>query len=686
VSPFSLRSSQNSSSAARLLPQLAQCSLTACVLLTLWLDMSGCSGTPTQSPILSAVASATESALPSPSPSPMAYLPPLQYFLSPRSQLVSVSAADVDDDGIEETIVLYRDGDRPGAAIRGFVAEPPTESTPTPQSTTDGPNFSDVYWLGGGEAAELFHAGEPGMLVADINSDGRSELLLQGGWDEEASVVHVFQWNGAAYTSLLTFQAKGDILSDVSGAGTLRFTALQPVFPRSGIVTYSSAEWDHSRYLVQHRTTWESEPSGAAAYPEAAVVNFYEALAAHDWTTAYALLGHTLQSEIAASALAERGASLPGLLLGQLRLTELSATTARAEVDLTWSDPDSGRRREQNGDIWDLSRQDAGWRLQRLNGTPSPAEWRTFTADDGLAENRVTDLMLDDRGRLWMACGDSGITLWAGSYWTALHGQDQGLPSDTVRDMLLDGSGRFWFATPAGLASYDGLRWVTYTTADGLPNDAASGLALDRQGRVWAATQQGAAYFDAQQWHSAAFPTEATSSHVTALAFSEDGVRWLGLASASPEAQEPLLARSDNAGWRLFGAADGFVGNRVTALSFGSDGTLWAATASDSAQGGSLGAWTGQGWHMSTSFGPLVDAAVYDIAFDASGAVWIGTAQGAAYSAEPGSDSWTIPQGSANGPVWSVLVAPEGDVYFGTDRGLTRFREGVPLQVIGGGQ
>jgi hypothetical protein len=616
-------------------------------------------------------------------PTPMPFLPPLHYFLSPRSQLVHAQAVDTDDDGVEETLLLYRDSDRVDAFIRGLIAEPPTPQTPTPTPSDDAIALPDVYWLGTGAAVELFQKSWDGLSVQDINGDGKSEILLQGHWDDETSAVHVFQWDGQRYNTLLSFRARGELSVSSSGGQTV-FESLERSFPRSSIITRGSARWIDGRYQVLHDTTWEADALREATYPEAALLHTYEAFAQGDAATARLWWSDDLRAQVDEETLVERLMRMPSLRLERLELLEETESAAEAAVTLRWTDPASGSIERSGSEYWELIRQAEGWRLHRLNNTPREAEWRTFTTDDGLSDDLVRDLLLDDTGRLWIAGGDQGLTLWDGQYWIELHQQPDGLASDSVRELHLDPLNRFWFGTSAGITFYDGARWITYTTADGLPGDEVNAIASDAEGNVWAGTTHGAASFDGETWIPLDMPEELAAMEVSAVAVEQEGALWLGL--AAPRTGAVLLARLEDDDWERFGTQDGLVGQRISALHTAPDGTLLAAIAGAPGMGGGLAMWTGEQWRVQTAFDGLSGASVYDISVDSAGGIWLATSLGAAYGFGPSWQALTATHGLASDTVYSVLATPGGEVYFGTADGLTRFRDAVARQVIGGGQ
>ena len=655
------------------------------VMVTVAVLLAACPQQASPTPVVGTAAPAATSIATRPVPvsTPLPYMPPLQYFISSQAKVLHIAAADTDDDGTVETLVLYRDNSRPGSSIRGLIAEPPTVQTPTPSPSSDTISLPDVYWLGSGAAQELFRESWEGLRVEDINGDGLSELLLEGRMDADTSAVHVFQWDGQGYAPLLSFETRGQLsISEIEEV--VRFDSVERPVLRSPIVTLGSAAWADGRYLVSHDTTWESDVPSGAPNPEVALLHYYDSLAKGDIEAARDWLSGTLRDQLAAEDLAERLKWLPDLRLETLELLEETSSAARVMVTLRWTDPLSGETVLSRSEEWSLLLEAGGWRLDRLNGTPLEPEWRSYNTEDGLTDNLVTDLLIDHQARLWMACGDSGVVLWDGTYWSPIREQEDGLSSDTVHAQLLDGQNRHWFATAAGVTVYDGLRWITYTAAEGLPDDMVFALTADEQGQVWAGTRRGAALFTGDGWQPVALPEAAGPAGVSALLADPGGGLWFGL---EPQmAGAPLVAHYEGASWDLFGPAEGLVGRWASSLAIAPDGTILAGLAAEPGMGGGLSTWTGKEWRVQTAFDTLVDVSVYDIAIDAgTGSVWIGTEQGAAYGVGPAWTAFTSTSGLAADVVHSVAVDDEGDVYFGTVAGLTHFRDAVPLQIMGGG-
>ncbi len=148
-------------------------------------------------------------------------------------------------------------------------------------------------------------------------------------------------------------------------------------------------------------------------------------------------------------------------------------------------------------------------------------------------------------------------------------GRSQGLPSGQVHDMVQDSQGIFWFATPGGLASYDGSAVHTYSRKDGLTTQGLRTLSVTPDGRVWVGSDAGV---DIIEPDGRIHPLVADWSYGLAeqIAVSPKGQVWIGTARG--------LLSCDADGVRLLRADDFRLANAlVTGLVFDRAGRLWVA-------------------------------------------------------------------------------------------------------------
>jgi diguanylate cyclase (GGDEF)-like protein len=146
--------------------------------------------------------------------------------------------------------------------------------------------------------------------------------------------------------------------------------------------------------------------------------------------------------------------------------------------------------------------------------------------------------------------------------------REQGMPSGQVHDLVQDMQGIFWFATPSGLASYDGSAVHTYSKKDGLSTQGLRTLAQTSDGRIWVGSDAGVDIVEPDgRIHPLA--DEWTHGLVEKMAVDANQNVWLGTAHGllqCPAGGNALLRADD---FRLASAW-------VNSLVFDSAGRLWA--------------------------------------------------------------------------------------------------------------
>lgn len=124
--------------------------------------------------------------------------------------------------------------------------------------------------------------------------------------------------------------------------------------------------------------------------------------------------------------------------------------------------------------------------------------FRMFTAADGFPDGMVTSLLVDARGRLWVATNRGGIAMVTDPEsptpsvhrYTVAHG----LRSNNVRALAEDLGGRIYAGTVRGVDRLDPAtgRVRHYGTEDGLLKDFITAAFRDSRGHLWFGTYGGA--------------------------------------------------------------------------------------------------------------------------------------------------------------------------------------------------
>ena len=120
---------------------------------------------------------------------------------------------------------------------------------------------------------------------------------------------------------------------------------------------------------------------------------------------------------------------------------------------------------------------------------------------------------------------DKGFARWHPEGKLKFYGVKDGLIDDKVTDLLLDREGNLWIATQGGLNCFDGSIFHTFTTADGLPNNRIRCLFEDRKGHLWIGTDGGVSHFDGQLFQTIKSPHIGS---VLKILEDRDGTFWFG--------------------------------------------------------------------------------------------------------------------------------------------------------------
>jgi ligand-binding sensor domain-containing protein len=134
--------------------------------------------------------------------------------------------------------------------------------------------------------------------------------------------------------------------------------------------------------------------------------------------------------------------------------------------------------------------------------------WATFTTADGLASSDVFVIAVDGAGRLWFGTPGGGASVLddggtpfdkTDDAWACFN-EANGLANDYIFAIAVDDQSRLWFGMWGGVSVLDHSGtpfdkgddgWATFTTADGLADNNVQVIAVDAESQVWFGTYGG---------------------------------------------------------------------------------------------------------------------------------------------------------------------------------------------------
>lgn len=256
--------------------------------------------------------------------------------------------------------------------------------------------------------------------------------------------------------------------------------------------------------------------------------------------------------------------------------------------------------------------------------------------------------------------------------WQHFNAANSELPANEVLAIESSDSG-IWIGTEDGLAQFDGTDWTVHTSVNSfLPDSRINDIHVDATGAIWVATYEGLAVYRNRMWEvltveNSVLPTDL----IRCVTSDADGNLWVGTWGAG-------LVRMGNGSSEHFHTLNsGLPSNGIYNLAVDPMGRVWAGTHSGGAAMFENGNWT----VFDPGNSELPHAIVLSIGFTDDGAIWLGTHEGLARLMMDGVVEWQVYTslyfGQSVHAFRDILSSENGDLWFATDAGLVRHRDGI---------
>ncbi|HEV2881658.1 MAG TPA: two-component regulator propeller domain-containing protein [Pyrinomonadaceae bacterium] len=296
-----------------------------------------------------------------------------------------------------------------------------------------------------------------------------------------------------------------------------------------------------------------------------------------------------------------------------------------------------------------------------------------YTNADGLPNNAVREIHLDDDGRIWLGTA-RGLSLFAPSQGFSNYTTAHGLSDDNIRALAGDRAGNLWIGTETGGAiklARHGL--VTYREAEGLGGRYILDILESRTGTICAVSFNGfISYFDGQKFNAVRPNVPAEVTRLTGVVEDHAGDWWVGtnrgLYRFSGIRHVSELARARPS---VYTSKNGLTSDYVRRVFEDSRGDIWIGMDSDEV----LVRWErASGKFQGYSEGLPRRSEVLAFAEDRAGNVWIGFREGGAARYRNGRfDMFDDAAGLTADEILKMYADAMGRLWFGSNSyGLVR--------------
>ena len=239
------------------------------------------------------------------------------------------------------------------------------------------------------------------------------------------------------------------------------------------------------------------------------------------------------------------------------------------------------------------------------------------------------------------------------------------LPNDNIHAALFDQAGHLWLAnSDVGVVRFDGDNWQTFTVSNtngGLADNSVRDIFEDEAGNLWFATSSGLSRYDGKDWEVVA-DKETLGSGTFQLFQDSQNRLWVSLV-------EPQIVRLKKLMYTIIIDTDETNQKKDEPLIGVGHGVARSAPMT------AAGAVTG--WQTFTEADGLADDYVLSIAEDDEGNIWFGTNNGV--SRFDGENWETFKSDNSDLPdnvVYQVMPGYEGEIWATTGEGVAKYVSG----------
>lgn len=270
----------------------------------------------------------------------------------------------------------------------------------------------------------------------------------------------------------------------------------------------------------------------------------------------------------------------------------------------------------------------------------------TYNRDNGLANEYVFAIHVDEQERVWFGTNAGGISILdQGQFKTyfPLHGlADYWVYSFTQQD-----DGKMWAGTWAGVNRIDPETDNFETYVKELINEWVYGMDIDASGNVWFGTEGGVSKFDGNSWTS--------WTH-------EDGLGALNNDNLPVSSNTGLGTRSRHDLGILAGGMATYNPNYVFSLVVDKrDQSIWVGT-----WGGGVSRFDGDQWKSYSVADGLAGNIVYSVLQASDGSFWFGTNAGVSHFDGNNWQTLQVQQQGVSSDVYALAETPDNNIWAGS--------------------
>lgn len=215
--------------------------------------------------------------------------------------------------------------------------------------------------------------------------------------------------------------------------------------------------------------------------------------------------------------------------------------------------------------------------------SPQDSTFSYLTEADGLSNSHIRNITNDSWGNIWIGTSGGGLNRYFGQQFTH-YDKSNGLAGNYVYALAQDTAQQIWLsASKRGVTRFDKEKFYHYGRDNGFTEMKTKALLCDSRGRVWIGTEgRGVAIYDTTGFHFYEGADGLSGSWIRALEEDKKGNIWIGTAGGGITKATQIVG--DTTGLKFnfytFWEKNGLSEKRISDLHIDTLGRVWYATRS----------------------------------------------------------------------------------------------------------
>ncbi|MBI3509240.1 MAG: SpoIIE family protein phosphatase [Bacteroidetes bacterium] len=302
---------------------------------------------------------------------------------------------------------------------------------------------------------------------------------------------------------------------------------------------------------------------------------------------------------------------------------------------------------------------------------------KNYSIEDGLPQSQVMKIIQDSRGYLWLCTDGGGAARFDGKKFEVFN-VENGMADNRVNTVYEDRKGNIWFGTFSGLTRWDGNKMEIFFNKINANANSINAICEDASGLLWLGSdKEGVWTFDGKNFKKISLTLgngTPFNDGIKSILCTRDGTIWIASDGAVFSSkndslisyQQPRYDICSNGAWSL--CEDHF--NNIWIGSYGNFSCKYNKKKNS---------WQ----HIESSYG-LSNGLILNMTEDRQRHLWVCTDGGGIYQFDNSKeDTLTLLQniteknGLPNDRVRCIMQDKEGNMWIGSDQGLTRYDLGA---------